>query len=318
MHNDEYEISVIIPTYNRSNILRKCLEALALQTFPSDRFEVIVSDDGSEDDTRGISESFAGKDLAHLCYRWQPNRGASAARNQAILAAKGKVLLIINDDTIATRTLLEEHLRTHQRYLEENFAVLGRVTISEDVPFSIFAKVHLDASFNLLNGKTELNWRAFYTCNISVKKSLLLNFGLFEEKIQVLHEDLELGERLSHHGLKIIYEPRALAYHHHYLEEKDYLNAAKREAESLTIWYQKAPYLKKELGSLGFYLTAPPSKRLRYAVGDLLINCLTIPPLLILARFFSHTHERLALQLYMKIYQSLKREAIRKEILKKR
>ncbi|NIM99454.1 MAG: glycosyltransferase [candidate division Zixibacteria bacterium] len=317
MQYNEFEISVIIPTYNRGGVLNKCLEALSVQTVPSDSFEIIVSDDGSEDNTRTVTESFARKELTRVRYLWQPNRGASAARNQAILASKGRILLIINDDTIATRTMLEEHLRIHKFHPEENFAVLGRMTISKDIPPSMFAKVHLDASFNLLGEKTDLDWRTFYTCNVSVKKTFLLKYGLFEEKIHLLHEDLELAERLSHNGLKIIYNPRALGYHRHYLEEKDYLSSAKREGKSLVIWYQKAPHLKKELASIGFYLTAPLFRRFRYIVGDVLINRLTIPFLLILARFLSDTREPLALRLYIKIYQSLKRESIRNELFKK-
>ena len=59
-----------------------------------------------------------------------------------------------------------------------------------------FAKLHLDANFSLWKGQTELDWRAFYTCNVSVKKSFLVKFGLFEESLRY-HEDVELGARLA-------------------------------------------------------------------------------------------------------------------------
>lgn len=317
MQNSEFEISIIIPTYNRGNILKMCLDALAGQTVPSDYFEVIVSDDGSQDNTREVTESFATGKLKNVKYLRQPNRGASAARNLAIRESKGRFLLIINDDTIATEKLVEEHLLVHRLHPEEIFAVLGRVTISEEVPPSIFARLHLDASFKTVDGQVELDWRAFITCNLSVKKSFLLRHELFEEKMRVLHEDLELGERLSHHGLKIIYRPEALGYHYHYIDENNFLSSAKQEGKSLAVWYKKSPHLKKELASLGFYLTMPLYKRPRYVVADLLINRLTISVFLPLARRLAHTHEGLSLKLYLKIYQSLKRVAIRNELYKR-
>lgn len=314
MQNNEFEISIIIPTYNRGNILKMCLDAIASQTTPSDSFEVIVSDDGSHDNTREVTESFAGEKLRNVKYLWQPNTGASAARNLAIRESKGRLLLIINDDTIATENLVEEHLLAHRRHTEENCAVLGRITISEEVSPSIFAKLHLDASFKLLYGKTELDWRGFLTCNVSVKKSFLKKYGLFEEKFRVLHEDLELGERLSHHGLKIIYRPEALGYHYHYIDERVFLNSANQEGKSLAVWYRKSPHLKKELASLGFYPAVPMPKRLRYFAADLLLNRMTIPLLLSLCRSLSCKYENAALRLYCKVYQAIKREAIRKEL----
>ena len=92
-----------------------------------------------------------------------------------------------------------------------------------------------------------------------------------------------------------------MGYHYHYLEEQDYLSIAKREGESLAVWYQKVPDLQKELASIGFYLTVPFPSRLRYILGDLLVNRRTIPYLLNIARFFSTRYEDIALKLYCKI-----------------
>jgi len=313
---DDFEFSVIIPTYNRGVILEKCLGALAHQILDADSYEIIVSDDGSEDDTKGRTEGFAKKVSNHIRYLWQPNRGANAARNHAIQESKGRILLFINDDTISTPTMLLEHQRTHQHYPAENVTVLGRVTYSPELQSTLFSKLHLDASYALWEGQTELDWRAFYTCNVSIKKSFLMKYGLFEEKMRY-HEDLELSLRLSHHGLKVIYNPKALGYHHHYLEEEAYLNVAKQDGKALVVWYKKTPHLKKELASIGFYLTSPLPKRIKYLIGNLLTNRLTIPFLLASARFFSKRQERIALIIYRKIFQSLKREAIRNELIKK-
>ena len=314
MSGDEIELTVIIPTYNRSGVLEKCLEALSRQSIPAGSFEVIVSDDGSEDDIRQITDRFTTNDSLTVRYLGQSNQGANVARNRAILESKGEILLLINDDTIAIPTMLEEHQRTHQHHPSETVAVLGRMTYSPELPPSLFTKLHLDYEYGLWEGQTELDWRAFYTCNVSVKKSFLMKYGLFEENIRGGSEDLELGERLSHHGLIVIYNSKALGYHHHYFGEKDFFDMAKREGKARALWYKKAPHLKKELASIGFYLTSPLLKRIKTMVGDLLINRLTFPLVLALARSFSKTQERISLMLYRKIYQSLHRRAIRKEL----
>ena len=315
VEDKKIEISVIIPTYNRAPVLKRCLEALSNQTIAKEIYEVIVSDDGSLDETKKVAEEASINNNCLIKYLWQPNKGANAARNNAIHASKGNILLFINDDTIVIPTMLEEHLKTHKHYPQENIAVLGKMTISPEVPYSIFAKLHLDANYSLWEGKKELDWLAFYTCNVSVKKSFLLKYGLFEEGIRY-HEDLELSERLSHFGLKIIYNPEALGYHYHYLQEKEYLNVAIKEGIALAKWYKKSPHLKKELALLGLQATSPLYKKIKYFIGDLIINRWTRPLIINFARFLSSINEDISLMLYRKVYQAIKRESVKQELKK--
>jgi glycosyltransferase involved in cell wall biosynthesis len=308
-------LSVIIPSYNRAEILEKCLEALANQTISRDAFQVIVVDDGSEDDTKLRVKRFSDGVFSNFRYLRQPNSGQNAARNRAIQEAQGDILLFINDDTIASPIMLEEHRIYHERYPEENIGVLGRVTASPDVPPSLFSKLHLDAAFAVWEGKTELNWQAFYTCNVSVKKEFILKHGLFDESLRY-NDDIELAERLSRHGFRIIYDPKAIGYHYHHLPEQAYLDLAKLSGKTLAIWHKKSPHLKKELASVGFYMAAPMSKRIKYFLADVLINRATTPVILSLARRFSKSRENFSLMLYRKIYKALERKNIRNEMRK--
>ena len=304
-------LSIIVPTHNRAAILRRCLDALACQTAGADRFEVIVSDDGSGDDTPEVVTSYSRNKLPYVVYLQQENRGASAARNRALEQANGKLVLMINDDTIPTATLVQHHLALHSAYPPENVAVLGRVALAPELPPTIFAKLHLDAIYESIAQQEELSWRYFLTCNLSVKRSFVLEHGLFEESIPVQHEDVELGERLSHHGLRIRYCPEALAYHHHFIDEKTFLSSAVTDGRSLARWFKKSPQLKRELTEAGFYLTAPMGRRVSCQMADLVVNRSTIPVLLMVARKLASHREPVALAIYSKIYQALKREAIR-------
>ncbi len=313
MNDDHLNFSVIIPTFNRAGVLQRCLEALTRQTFLAERFEIIVSDDGSDDDTADVAKRWVALKTHSIRYLSQANQGANAARNLAVRESRARLLLFINDDTIAPPTLLAEHYRIHCQYPEEQVAVLGRRTYSPELPHNLFSRLHLDANYGLWTGKKELDWRAFYTCNVSVKKALLLKYGLFEERMRY-HEDLELSERLSRHGLRLLYNPNALGYHYHLLQESEYLRVAKREGKALAIWYDLSPQLGRELAVIGFHPTAGPLRRLKLFLGDLLCNRLTRPLFLAGARFLSPRNEDLACWFYTKLYQSLKREGVREEL----
>ncbi|HEY3277432.1 MAG TPA: glycosyltransferase family A protein [Syntrophorhabdaceae bacterium] len=308
--------TVIIPTYNRAEILEKCLDALSKQTLPLADFQVIVADDGSGDDTGQRARRFQEEVFPNLLYLRQPNSGQNAARNNAIRHAAGPILFFFNDDTVATPGVLETHLACHREYPAENVAVLGRITMSPDMPPSLFAKLHLDTAFDLWKGRTELDWHAFFTCNISVKKTFLEKYGLFDESLRY-NDDVELAERLSHHGLRIMYKPEALGYHYHHLTETSYLELGKLSGKTLALWYKKSPHLKDELASVGFYLGLPAKKRLKYLAAGILVNRRTIPLMLFLARRLSKSDENLSLMFYRKIYKALERENIRHEMRRK-
>lgn len=306
--NRQPKISVLIPTYNRRGVLLLALEALAKQSVPHEDFEVIVSDDGSDDGTRTAVQASQARLPFTIRYLYQSNSGANAARNRAIEIAEAPLLLIINDDTIGVERLVAEHLQMHARNPQSEVAVLGRMTISPSIPQSLFGDLHLDDSFRGFEGRVELDWRAFFTCNISVKKSFLLEHGIFDEGLR-WHEDVELGERLSHAGLRVLYCPEALGYHHHLLTERDYLRIAEKEGVALALWYRKAPHLTERLGEIGFHRVAPRSKRVVYHAADFALNPITLPLALRLARAMGRKWPHVGQNMYRKIFQAIKRRS---------
>src|SRR5258708_2487194 len=99
-------ISIIIPTYNNSLILFKCLEAIEIQSFPLDLIEVIVIVDGSTDETVSALKKFEMSVQFDFIFIEQHNQGPGPARNAGIKQARHDLILIINDDFIADQNLI--------------------------------------------------------------------------------------------------------------------------------------------------------------------------------------------------------------------
>jgi glycosyltransferase involved in cell wall biosynthesis len=105
-----YDISVVVPTYNRSRLLGRTLDSLVAQRTDSLRYEILVVDNCSTDDTREVAKSFARRFPA-LRYLFEPRQGVSHARNTGIAAARAPIVALIDDDVEADRSWINEILR---------------------------------------------------------------------------------------------------------------------------------------------------------------------------------------------------------------
>lgn len=90
-------VSVIIPAYNASRFLPRALASVAAQSYPADRIETIVIDDGSTDDTLALARTFEGHAPGFQVFS-QPNRGVSAARNLGIAVSSGELIAFLDAD----------------------------------------------------------------------------------------------------------------------------------------------------------------------------------------------------------------------------
>ena len=98
--SNQIRFSVIIPTLNRSDMLRQAIEALCQQEDPGCAYEIIAVDNGSTDDTREMVEALARKSLVPIRYLLESRRGSHFARNTGFKAARGEILGLIDDDVI--------------------------------------------------------------------------------------------------------------------------------------------------------------------------------------------------------------------------
>jgi len=213
------EITVVLSTYNRAATLRRTLDHLARQDLSPERFEVIVVDDGSPDDTGKVVAEFAPGAAFALTYHRHENRGPGYTQNRGIERARAPVVLLIADDIFLSPPAVRTHLEHHLARPEPEVAVLGRVVQSPDLDQSVFLRKWDPFKFYELEGQTELPPYRFFAMNISAKRAFLTGHGMFLEHRgrggPSALEDLELGCRLHRHGLRLLYSKAALGYHHH-------------------------------------------------------------------------------------------------------
>jgi GT2 family glycosyltransferase len=107
-------ISIVVLTHDRKRLLRDCLHSLLAQTYPRDKIEIVVSDDGSRDGTRELVEQMQATD-GRIKYAYQPHRGIAAARNHGLAHATGAVVAIVADDYILDPT----YVSTIMRFFDE-------------------------------------------------------------------------------------------------------------------------------------------------------------------------------------------------------
>lgn len=276
-------LSIVIPTYNRSGILQRTLTALASQEGLSAACEVIVVDDGSTDDTPEAVSVLAPALPMPLRYVAQPNRGPGAARNSGLRLAAGDLVLFLDSDIAAAPELLAGHLTAHRAWPTREVAVLGRVVLAPDIPATPLNLNHLVHRWHGLSDGQELPWHTFITCNISMKRSFLLDYGLFfDEQLRTpAYDDTELGYRAWKRGLRIRYCAQAAGYHNHSLDFAGALRMNRNYGEALAVLHHKYPELRHELGEYVLFSWGnAPRRVLHDLLRPLFLNRLTVSGLM--------------------------------------
>ncbi len=251
--------SVVIPTFNRSDKLDRCLEHLFAADFPSQQFEIRVADDGSSDETPEVLEAAQARSPVPLEILRQANRGPAAARNAAAREARGELLLFLDDDVQVTPDLLAVHDARHRAADPETIAVLGHIDWCTDLEVTPFMEWLVAGgpqfNFGMIRDAEHVGYEFFYTANISVPRLEFERVGGFDEGFPAAAgEDTELSYRLRDR-LRLVYEPSALVHHDHHIERRPYRLRMERVGQSAAWIARKhpelAPAIEKHVGTRG-------------------------------------------------------------------
>ena len=204
-------VSVVVPTFNRLDRLRRVLDALAVQTFDRREFEVIVVSDGCTDGTDAYLETAAPMPIVHAP---QTNAGPAAARNHGIQLARGRLVLFIDDDVVATPQLVQRHVEAHGD--SASTVVIGPMLNAPDFTYSPWVsweQAMLYKQYHAMRaGEYEATFRQFFTGNASVPRELLVRAGGFDTAFRRA-EDIELSYRLDQLGARFVFDETAAAHH---------------------------------------------------------------------------------------------------------
>ena len=217
-------VSVIIPTYNRGNLVGRSIQSILNQTYKD--FELIIVDDGSIDNTEDIIKEFQKKDERIKYIRYEKNKGGAAARNTGIKNAKGKYIAFLDSDDEWLPEKLEKQIKT-----------------MKDLPFDIWGGIYCGFYYvgskkyrkvkALKKGilKKEILNREIDTgagSTILLTRNAISKIGLFDESFE-RHQDLEYLIRFFRYfKLYSLEEPLVKIYGHNIPKGQDLIKIKKR------------------------------------------------------------------------------------------
>jgi len=232
--------SIVIPTYNRANLLNFTLLSLVNQTINKSLFEVIIVDDGSTDNTKEIVSNF--KEEMRINYYYQEDIGyrVASARNLGVTKSNGEFILFIDSGIILDPDCVKQHLVSH-RNSDKELVVVGYVFgIEEEYDHNetLLKKIDFHNPKDTINKFINANeytdirevvyescnddimqlqapWAVFWTGNLSLRKTAIEEVSGFDIGFDQCWgvEDIDLGYRISQNNITMILNRQAASIH---------------------------------------------------------------------------------------------------------
>jgi glycosyltransferase involved in cell wall biosynthesis len=216
-------LTVILCTYNRCQLLANALESVAVSTLPqSVKWEVLVVDNNSRDQTREVVQDFCDRYPGRFRYLFEPRPGKSFALNSGIRESRGEILAFMDDDVTVEPTWLQN--LTAALDGDQWAGAGGRIVLrwpaslpnwlSVDGPYAR----HPFPGFDQGHEARELIGPPFGT-NMAFRRKLFEKYGGFRTDLgpepgsEIRAEDTEFGRRVVAAGERLRYEPSAVVYH---------------------------------------------------------------------------------------------------------
>ncbi len=252
-----FSVSIVIPTFNRLDVLPEVMDAVEAQE-GCDEFEVVVVDDGSTDGTGAWLKARSFRRPVQLLS--QQNAGPAVARNAGVRAARAPRVAFLGDDTVPQPGWLAAHQAAHARLgRQPEQAVIGytrwhpRMRLS---PFLRYINEHgLQFGYRLIEDPDQVPFNFFYTSNLSLSREMLLEEPFDPRFPYAAWEDIETSYRLFRRGMRLAYEPSAITEHDHPTDLARFAQRQEKAGYSAVVFYRLHPELG---GFLGLAEDGPP------------------------------------------------------------
>lgn len=200
-----YFVSVIIPVFNDSQRLKKCLEALEHQSYPQDFYEIIVIDNNSTEEIKTVVEKFS-----QVLLGFEPVAGSYLARNKGISLAKGEIIAFTDADCIPATNWIETGVKKLLT-VENCGLVAGKIEFYFQNPDSINAVEFYD-SIIFLNQQKYIEQHFGVTANLFTFAHVFQTVGLFNPSLKS-SGDRDWGNRVFAQGYQQIYADDVCVQH---------------------------------------------------------------------------------------------------------
>jgi GT2 family glycosyltransferase len=271
--------SLVIPTYNRLNILHSCLLGVLSQSLPTGQWEVIVVDDCSSDQTESYMRDLT-KHTSNVKYlRNTSNLGRVATRNVGIRAAKNEIVIFLDNDNIPESNFVQEHIRYHEVWGIRHIAVVGNPRFDDRLIERTNFGRFLQHRYLGNRKRSELQRidlenlppHYFGGLNSSARRVDLIAVGLFDERFRYYGcEDEDLGYCLRRIGVRLVFAEEARTTHYDDVSISRYrLKYIEAGREGLRAMLAKNPEYA-ELTKIGFLL---PIQLRRDSWNKIVVKC---------------------------------------------
>ena len=251
------KISIVIPTYNRADLLKQCLESILIQDYSASKYQLIIVNDGSTDDTEKNVDHIRSARDNEILYIRQENLGHSVARRKGFLAAQGDIIVSLDDDCIPWAGWLE----AIDKFFKDNVDIAiccGMVLNATDTEIS-WAQHIIDYSL-WVGKKNKKGIRLVPTGNTAYRREVIAEGILRDDGKEFGYRDIMFNYDIIKKGNTAAYNPSMKVTHHkwntdfHYIDDmkKQFLNGQKRHGKGLL----EEGY--KVYGSYGELLTRIP------------------------------------------------------------
>lgn len=232
------DVSVIIPTYNRENILMPTISLLLNQQGVSGiNYEIVIVDSGNDSTETTLKDNFTDSRICYKKFASMKNR--SFLRNMGADIANGEVLIFLDNDMMVTPEFIESHYNGHKD--KKNIVLLGKRKSLCEFDLTILPKEVVSSNSDMLEflphykdvrdpflvdinkdvSECETPWMFLYSHNFSLSKNMFDKVNGFDLDFGESwgYEDLELGYRLFIKGAEFHVDENIIAYHQPHLEQ---------------------------------------------------------------------------------------------------
>lgn len=219
------DASIILPTHSRARQLKTTLQSLTILNYPRTKYELLIVDNCSTDETKHIISTFIKENKSLLVrYIFEKRLGVHYARNTGAIAAKSELLIFIDDDVIVDKDILAAYVEVFETHSNLS-ASGGKILLhwqsapptwiidfmGESKVFPILSRMEPYDNFRIgLNGY-------FFSANMAIRRDILIKFGGFHPELigETYIGDGETGlyKEMQENNCKIGYTPKAFVYH---------------------------------------------------------------------------------------------------------